>query len=261
MRFQSNAYKAKTKVGMILLIVLVYINSSNTIQSQPPSIEVILQKYLSSLGGIENVNAVKVITVSGFQVERNEVVSADTAHFFHEHRKPNLLKMILVTKKTDSTTFCLDGTHRFVKGGRFGNRYINIKTLPFSGADPDRPERGEPFLGDLFDPDIRKNLVVAPDSVIQDTDCYGLTATVYGLTYSFFISKKEGLLVVKKMVDTDQKVTMLTSYQDFIPVGALRLPRRIFHRTIGPFASRTEIHIDTYAVSTVEPGLPLCFDP
>ena len=189
--------------GLFVLAVL-----AQTLLAQVPTVDQVLQRYVSALGGQ---NAIEKIHTMAFRgtIELPELkASGTTAEYFKE---PDHFAAVTEIAGHGTTKFVCDGHECWQQDPRNGVAQV-------TGDDLADMQRRANIHWDLKLHEFYPDLQVKGREVVNGEDAWKLEASLGKSTFDFFFSVKTGLLI---RFDTDQHVpngTSSVSISDYRPV-------------------------------------------
>ena len=193
---------------MLRTIVIVAALSQCLMQAQVPSVDKVLQRFVTALGGEEELEKIRTMTLHGTMNFPDFKANGTTAEYFEY---PDHFAAVTDIQGHGSTKQVYDGHQGWQVDPRNGFTQI-------SGADLADIQRRANIHWDLKLHEFYPNLEVTGHEMVNGQDAWKLEASLENFTFDFFFSVKTGLLI---RFDTDQHVpngTSSVSISDYRPV-------------------------------------------
>lgn len=179
------------------------------IQAQVPNVDQILQRFVSALGGKEELEKIHTMTLRGTMDFPDFKATGTTAEYF---TYPDHFSAVTDIHGHGSTKLVYDGHEGWQIDPRNGFTQI-------TGADLADIQRRANIHWNLKLHEFYPNIMVKGRETVNGEDSWKLEASLGNSTFDFFFSVKTGLLM---RFDTDQHVpggTSSVSISDYRPVG------------------------------------------
>lgn len=198
---------ARTIRAVLILACL----SQCLLQAQVPTVDEVLQRFVSALGGEKELEKIHTMTFRGTIDLPDLKAKGTTAEYFKE---PDHFAAITDLAEHGTTKLVYDGHDCWQVDPRNG-------ITPVTGDDLADMQRRANIHWNLKLHEFYPNVQMKGREAVDGEDAWKLEASVGNSTYGFFFSVKTGLLV---RFDTDQHVpngTSSVSISDYRPVDRL----------------------------------------
>jgi zinc protease len=179
-------------------VLIFFALSQCLLRAQVPDVDQVLQHFVSALGGQQELEKIRTMTLRGTMEFPDFKTNGTTAEYF---KYPDHFAAVTDIPGHGSTQLVYDGHEGFQVDPRNGFTQI-------SGADLADIHRRANIHWDLKLHEFYPNLRVTGHEMVNGEDAWKLEASLENSTFDFFFSMKTGLLI---RFDTDQHVQNGTS--------------------------------------------------
>ena len=201
----TTTFMTRTIRAVLVLAAL----SQCLLRAQVPTVDQVLQRFVSALGGEKELEKIHTMTFRGTIDVPELKASGTTVEYFKE---PDHFAAVTDLGEHGTTKFVYDGHECWQMDPRNG-------ITPVTGDDLADMQRRANIHWDLKLHEFYPNIRMQGQEVVDGEDAWKLEASLGNSTYDFFFSVKTGLLV---RFDTDKHVpngTSSVSISDYRPVN------------------------------------------
>ena len=193
----------------VVLVLVLAALTPHFVQAQVPTVDEVLQRFVSALGGQSELEKIRTLTLRGTMDFPDFKASGTTTEYF---KYPDLFSAETDVPGHGSTKLVYDGRAAWQVDPKSGLTQV-------TGADLADIERRANIHWNLKLHELYPNLQVKSHEKSDGEDAWKLEASLGSSTFDFFFSAKTGLLI---RFDTDQHVpngSSSVSISDYRPVG------------------------------------------